>query len=71
MPDTRRSNDIQDDWIRTELTFPVDKNCTVEISYFTTRDMIIDELLIRPDTSTIIIQDYEKKEMLYNGFSIK
>ena len=71
VPDTRRSNDVQDDWIRTELTFPVDTNCTVEVSYFTTRDMIIDELLIRPDTSTIIFQDDTKKEMLYNGFRIK
>lgn len=71
VPDTRRSNDVQDDWIRTELTFPVETNCTVEISYFTTRDMIIDELLIRPETSTIIMQDYERKEMLYNGFKIK
>ncbi len=71
VPDTRRSNDVHDDWIRTELTFPVETNCTIEISYFTTRDMIIDELMIRPDTSTIIIKDKSNNQMMYNGYKIK
>jgi hypothetical protein len=70
VPDTRRSNDIHGDWIRTEMTFPVDANCTVDISYFTTRDMIIDELLIRPDTADIIIQGFDRNGMLFNGFKV-
>jgi hypothetical protein len=70
-PDTRRSNDVHDDWIRTELIFPVEQNCSVKISFNTNRQLYIDELLIKPDSSKIVIKNPNNTEILYNGFKIK
>lgn len=70
-PDSRRSNDVHDDWIRTELTFPVEKNCSVKISFNTNRQLYIDELLIRLDTARIILKNPNNIETSYDGFRIK
>ena len=70
-PDTRRSNDVHNDWIRTELTFPVEQNCSVKISFNTNRKLYIDELLIKPDSSKIVIKNPNSTEILFNGFKIE
>lgn len=70
-PDTRRSNDVHDDWIRTELTFPVEKDCTVRITFNNNRTLFIDELLVQPASSTVVLTDKNSNESLYNGFRIK
>jgi hypothetical protein len=67
-PDTRKSNEVHGQWIRTELTFPVETNSSIRISFNTNRDIYIDELLIKPDTADIIIYNSRNKDVLYNGF---
>jgi len=69
-PDTRRSNDVHGSWIRTEMIFPVKENCTIKVEFDTNREIIIDELLIRPSNTDIIYRDSFSKQILYNGYLI-
>ena len=55
-PDTRKSKDVHDEWIRTEVKFPVQKGYTVEINFDVNRIVYIDELLIRPENRVHIQQ---------------
>ncbi len=70
-PDTRRSNDVHGEWIRTEMTFPVKDRCTINITFDTNRELYIDELLIQPAKSTIIHKDTSKNRVLFNGYRIE
>lgn len=69
-PDTRRSNDVHGEWIRTQIDFPVHENCTVLISFNTNRTLFIDEVLIRPKNTTHILYENEN-EMLIDGYKVK
>ena len=69
-PDTRKSNDVHDQWIRTEIRIPVKKDYTIEISMETNRTIYIDELLLRPEKMIHVI-DVGKKDLLINGYKVR
>jgi len=69
-PDTRKSKDVHDEWIRTEVKFPVQKGYTVEINFDVNRIVYIDELLIRPENRVHIQQD-STEYLLINGYRVK
>jgi hypothetical protein len=69
-PDTRKSNDVHDQWIRTEIRIPVKKDYKIEISMETNRTIYIDELLLRPEKMIHVI-DVGKKDLLINGYKVR
>jgi hypothetical protein len=69
-PDTRRSNDVHDSWIRTEQRIPTPKNCTIRVTFDTNRKLYIDELLIRPENKDVTLCDGDKV-LLINGFRVE
>ncbi|MGB4959939.1 MAG: hypothetical protein WBO36_10720, partial [Saprospiraceae bacterium] len=70
VPDTRRSNDVDGEWIRTELKFPAEKECKVTISFEANRSLYVDELLIRPEGAHVIFEDQASGYVLFNGYKI-
>ena len=69
-PDTRKSNNVHDEWIRTEVKFPVQKAHSVEIIFDVNRTVYIDELLISPENRIHIQQD-TSEYILINGYRVK
>ena len=69
-PDTRKSNDVHDQWIRTEVKFPVREGNSVEVSFEVNRIVYIDELLIRPE-NVIHVHESKNEHYLINGFKVK
>ncbi len=67
-PDTRRSNDVHDSWIRTQQRIPTPKNCTIKVSFDTNRTLFVDELLIRPEHQDVVQCDGDK--VMVNGYRI-
>ena len=70
-PDSRRSNDVHDNWIRTELTFPIEKDNSIKISFNCNRDLFIDELLIRPENQNVVLKNAKNSKILFNGYKIE
>lgn len=68
-PDTRRSNDVHDSWIRTEQRIPTPKNCTIKVIFDTNRILFVDELLIRPEHKDVIHCDDDK--IMVNGYRLE
>lgn len=68
-PDTRRSNDIHDEWIRSEMRIPVETGCKVQVFFIANRPLYIDELILRPDHQNHWISD--EKSILFNGIRIR
>jgi hypothetical protein len=67
-PDTRYSNDVHDNWIRTEIKFPVRNDENVRVQFNTNRAISIDEIILRPES-----KDYHLIEgmwILFNGYKV-
>ncbi len=69
--ETRRSNDIQDMWIRAELTIPAKKGARLKAIVNCNREQYIDELLIYRADDQVIIDHPESDKFMLNGFKIK
>ena len=69
--ETRRSHDIQGHWVRSELLLPVPPKSSVWVMLETNRDFIVDEILIYPASSKIIIDHPDDSTFLYNDFRIR
>ncbi|MBK9256886.1 MAG: hypothetical protein IPM42_15500 [Saprospiraceae bacterium] len=67
-PDTRHSNDIQNDWIRVEKDLPVLPGHRIMIYFVSETAQYIDELILRT-VNTEIIKKADNK-VLYNGFRL-
>jgi hypothetical protein len=69
--ETRRSNDIQDGWIRAELTFPAKKGARLKAVADCNRVQYIDELLVYPAGGKVVIDLPDSDEFMLNGYKIK
>jgi hypothetical protein len=67
---TRDSNDVQDDWIRSETEITVNPGERVVAIFKSNQDFIIDELLIRPVSQNVIRSD-KSEWFLFNGYKVK
>ena len=67
-PDTRRSHDVHDEWIRTSMWLPVEPGCKIQVFFITNRPLFIDELILRPDNHNYWVTNSDY--ILYNGFRI-
>jgi hypothetical protein len=68
--DTRRSNDFQDLWIRSETSFFAPKGSRVKATAIIGKGMYIDEVWIYPVHTTSIIDIPESSQFLFNGYRV-
>jgi len=68
---TRRSNDIQGLWIRSELTFHAPKGCRIQATVLTGKDIYIDEVQVYPINSSVIIDFPGSKEFLFDNYKVE
>lgn len=66
--DTRTSNDVHDDWIRTGLQLEVQQTSQLYIQLITPRTQILDDVLLRKTTSTSLQKN--EKDWLVNGYRV-
>jgi hypothetical protein len=69
--ETRRSNDIQDLWIRSEVTFDAPKGCRIQATVLTDKNIYIDEVLMYPVHAATIVDLPGSKEFLFNGYKVQ
>ena len=69
-PDPRRSNDIQDLWLRYEVPVTAPKNCRIKVIVNTSNLFYIDEVLIYPEKEEIILDLPGSESFLYNGYRV-
>jgi hypothetical protein len=67
-PDTRRSEDVHDEWIRTGMWLPVQPGCKVQVFFVANRPLFIDELILRPDNQNYWVTNDD--HILFNGFRV-
>lgn len=68
--DTRKTNDIQDMWIRSELVFHAPKGSKILATVISNKDLFVDEVLIYPVHSTTVIDQEGSQQFLYNGYKV-
>ncbi|HUR29898.1 MAG TPA: hypothetical protein VMZ69_00630, partial [Saprospiraceae bacterium] len=68
--DARKSADIQDMWMRSEIIFPVREGFRLKVSIESNKDLYIDEILIYPVFSNNIIDMAEDDSFLLNGYKV-
>src|SRR5687768_7081739 len=68
--ETRRSNDIQDLWIRSEVMFPAAKGSIIKACILSNKDLYADEVLIRPTGVISIIDLPGSDTFLFNGYKV-
>lgn len=66
----RKSKDVQDNWIRSELTFGAKEGYEVIIKLRAQRPLIIDEIHIKPQVKHTVIEGNDSFR-LYDGFKVK
>ena len=69
--ETRKSNDIQNLWIRSEVTFDAPKGCRLQATVLAGKNMFIDEVLIYPIHATTLIDLPGSKEFLFNDYKVE
>ena len=70
--ETRKSNDVQDTWIRAEARCNLPKGGQVSVIAITeTPPMMIDEVMLWPKGSIPVVDDPEAKTYLFENFKIK
>jgi hypothetical protein len=70
-PDPRRSNDIQDLWIRYEVQLSAPKGASLKVNVNSNKALNIDEVLIYPANAEVFIDDPDSDHFLYNGFKVQ
>lgn len=68
--ETRRSNDIQDLWIRSEVVFSASKGSTIKASLLSNKNLYADEVIIQPVGATTIIDIPGSNSFMFNGYKI-
>ncbi len=69
--ETRKSNDVQDSWIRSETRFTLPKGGSVRINSYGFKPMLVDEVMLWPKGSSPIVRDPKEPSVLYENFKIK
>jgi hypothetical protein len=67
--ETRRSNEVHDDWIRSETEFPLKKGDKIKVVFNASRKLVVDELLIKPKNEHFKIMG-QNHSFLFDGFSV-
>ena len=68
--ETRRSNNIQGLWIRSDAVFSASKGSTVKASLLSNKNLYADEVIIQPVGATTIIDIPTNNSFLFNGYKI-
>jgi hypothetical protein len=68
--ETRKSNDIQDLWIRSEITFFAPKGSRIQATAISRKGIYIDEILIYPIHATSIVDLPTSSQFLFNGYKV-
>ena len=69
-PDPRRSNDIQNLWIRHEVLISAPGGARLKVLVNSPKALIIDEVLIYPEKAEIFLDAPGAEYFLYNGFRV-
>lgn len=66
----RKSNDVHDNWIRSELTFGAKEGYKVAVNLKAQRTLIIDEIHIKPQMKHTVIEGKDSFR-LFDGFKVR
>ena len=67
--ETRRSNEVHDEWIRSETEFPLKKGDKIKVVFNANRKLVVDELLIKPKNQHYKVLG-QNSDFLYDNFKI-
>lgn len=69
--ETRRSNDVQDSWLRSSAQFRLPKGGQVKISSYGYKPMLVDEIMLWPAGVSPIVNDPNAPNFLFENFKVK
>lgn len=69
--ETRKSNDVQDSWLRSEARFNLPRGAQVQIKSFGNKAMLVDEVMLWPAGGSPIVNDPNAPTFLYENFKVK
>jgi len=69
--ETRKSNDVQDSWLRSEARFNLPRGAQVQIKSFGNKAMLVDEVMLWPAGVSPIVNDPNAPTFLYENFKVK
>ncbi len=68
--ETRKGYDIQDMWIRSEVTFPTPKGSSIRALLASDKLLLVDEVFLYPKGAGVIVDEPEASHFLYNGYKV-
>lgn len=68
--ETRKFNDVQDNWIRAEARVPLPRGARLQISAFGDKPLMIDEIMLWPLGATAVVRSPREQSVLYDNFRI-
>jgi len=69
--ESRKSNDVQDSWIRSEARFPLPRGAHLQIKTFGYKPMLVDEVMLWPVGVSPIVNDPNSQTFLFENFKIR
>lgn len=69
--ETRRSNDVQEHWLRASGRFVLPKSAHLAVYARGGKPMCIDELMLWPEAGTPLVDNPDSDHFLYNNFKVK
>lgn len=69
--ETRKSNDVQDSWLRSEARFMLPRGAQLQIKSFGNKAMLVDEVMLWPAGVSPIVNDPNAPTFLYENFKVK
>ena len=69
--ETRKSNDIQGNWIRSEARFQLPRGAHLRVSSYGHKPMLIDELMLWPAGISPIVNDPKAETYLFENFKVR
>lgn len=68
--DAVTGNDPQDGWLQVSQYFNAPKSSSLRIEIDCSREIFVDELLVRPKGSTVIYDLSDEKDFIWNGYRV-
>ncbi len=68
--DAVTGNDIQNGWMKIDLLFHAPKSSRLRLEIECSREIYVDELLVRPKGSTVIYDLPDEKDFIWNGYRV-
>lgn len=69
--ETRRSYDIQGQWVRSEVILPAPRGSSIWAMIETQNEILVDEILVYPAHSSPVIDIPDEKTFLFKGYKVK